>query len=86
MKKPKILMSGEEARNDMAGFIGLSDEQRAELHSDPDKFIDDNFANECCGETRAFLNGGAEWKWVYLIIPLLGTAALFLLVYSLCRP
>ena len=52
------LFSAKAARKDLSDALGLGPEQRVELEADPDKFIDDNFGDEGCGQTRAMLGGG----------------------------
>jgi hypothetical protein len=72
MKVP--LFSGKDAaQHSLANALDLSTTQRQALARDPNKFIDDNFGDECCGETRALLNGSADraFWWVLKVLVVL---------------
>ena len=75
MKITTLLTGNKEAaQQDLADFCELTPEQRQRLAADPDRFIDEEMGGDCCGETRALLNGFAErsfWHVLFVTGPVL---------------
>jgi hypothetical protein len=80
---PKLFGNKETNQNDLIKFANLSPKEAKKLRENPNKWIDKNF-RDCCGETRALLNGEADkaFWWAVIWVPIFGIVVFTILVLT----